>query len=169
MGAISKCAALIPGTARWLSAASFWIIRNIRVTDRVIVGKDNKARFERMFNAPGAALNDRLHRNPRKADIIEVTEKYTLKDGKREIGMYSIDTQHSTGTLIAYIPDAKLAFVTDLWSPGRDPLPAKPTQNLIDLVKGVKHHGLNPERRRRPRHDRRLRAARQAGWRLIPN
>jgi hypothetical protein len=52
-----------------------------------------------MFTAPGAALNDRLHRSPRKADIIEVTDTYTVKEGKREIGMYSIDTQHSTGTL----------------------------------------------------------------------
>jgi len=112
----------------------------------VIVGRDNKAHFERMFSAPGAALNDRLHRNPRKADVIEVTDKYTLRDGKREIGFYSIETQHSTGTLIGYIADARLGFVTDLWSPGRDPLPAKPTQSQIDLVKGVKHHGLNPER-----------------------
>jgi hypothetical protein len=99
-----------------------------------------------MFTAPGAALNDRLHRSPRKADIIEVTDTYTLKEGKREIGMYSIDTQHSTGTLIGYIPDARLGFVTDLWSPGRDPLPEKPTQNLIDLVKGVKRYGLTPEK-----------------------
>jgi glyoxylase-like metal-dependent hydrolase (beta-lactamase superfamily II) len=112
----------------------------------IIVGKDNKAHFERMFTAPGAALNDRLHRSPRKADIIEVTDTYTLKEGKREIGMYSIDTQHSTGTLIGYIPDARLGFVTDLWSPGRDPLPEKPTQNLIDLVKGVKRYGLTPEK-----------------------
>jgi len=112
----------------------------------VIVGKGNKEHFVRMFSAPGAALNDRLHRSPRKAEIIEVSDKYTLKDGKREIGVYSIDTAHSTGTLIAYIPDAKLGFVTDLWSPGRDPLPAKPSQNMIDLVNGVKRHGLNPEK-----------------------
>jgi glyoxylase-like metal-dependent hydrolase (beta-lactamase superfamily II) len=112
----------------------------------VIVGKDNKAHFERMFSAPGTALDDRLQRNPRKADVIEVTDKYTLKDGKREIAFYSIETQHSTGTLIGYIPDARLGFVTDLWSPGRDPLPEKPTQSQIDLVKGVKRHGLTPDR-----------------------
>lgn len=112
----------------------------------VIVGKDNKAHFERMFSAPSAALNDRLHRNPRKADVIEVTDKYILKDGKREIGFYSIDSQHATGTLIGYIPDARLGFVTDLWSPGRDPLPEKPTQGQIEVVKGVKRHGLTPDR-----------------------
>jgi len=101
---------------------------------------------QRMFSAPFTVLNDRLHRSPKKADIIEVSDKHTLKDGKREIGFYSIDTQHSTGTLIAYILDAKLGFVTDLWSPGRDPLPEKPTQSQIDLVNGVKRHGLSPER-----------------------
>ena len=113
----------------------------------VIVGKGNKAHFTKTFTAPGAALDDRLHRNPRKVNIVEVTDKYVLKDGKREVGMYYIDTQdHSTGTLIAMVHDLRLGFVTDLWSPGRDPLPKAPTKNLTDVVKGVKRHNLDPER-----------------------
>jgi glyoxylase-like metal-dependent hydrolase (beta-lactamase superfamily II) len=113
----------------------------------VIVGKGNKAHFTRTFTAPGVALDDRLHRSPRKVNIIEVNDKHVLKDGKREVGMYYIDTQdHSTGTLIGFVHEERLGFVTDLWSPGRDPLPKVANKNLTDVVKGVKRHNLNPER-----------------------
>ena len=110
----------------------------------VIVGKGNKEHFARMFSAPAAAAHDRLHRNPRQADIIEVTDKHVLTDGKREVGAYLIDHSHSTGTLIFYVADARLGFTADIWSPGRDPLPPKPTKGLIELAQGVKKHGLNP-------------------------
>jgi glyoxylase-like metal-dependent hydrolase (beta-lactamase superfamily II) len=112
----------------------------------VIVGKGNKEHFARMFGAPGTAANDRLQRNPLKASIIEVVDRHMLKDKTREIAIYLIETQHSTGTLIGYIPDAKLGFVTDLWSPGRDPLLAKPRLGEADLVKAVTKLGIMPER-----------------------
>jgi glyoxylase-like metal-dependent hydrolase (beta-lactamase superfamily II) len=111
----------------------------------VIVGQGNKAHFTRQFVAPGAALNDRLHHNPRKPNIVEVAGKYLLKDAKREVGMFFIETEHSTGTLIAYIPDAKLGFVTDLWSPGRDPLLAKLRPGELDVVKGLRKWNLDAE------------------------
>lgn len=111
----------------------------------VVVGPGNKAHFMRQFTAPGAALNDRLHNNPRKANIIEVADKHVLKDAKREIGFYHIETQHSTGTLIAFVPDAKLGFVTDLWSPGRDPLLAKLRPGELDVVNGLKKWKLDAE------------------------
>ena len=111
----------------------------------VVVGPGNKAHFARMFGAPGTALNDRLHNNPRAAQIIEVKDKHVLKDTKREVGFYVIETQHSTGTLIAFVPDAKLGFVTDLWSPGRDPLLAKLRQGELDVMKGLKQWNLNAD------------------------
>ena len=112
----------------------------------VIVGQGSKAHFERMFSAPHTVIPDELARRPRKATVIEVTDKYVLSDGKRQVGAYHIEAAHSTGTLIGYVQDVRLGFVTDLWSPGRDPLPKKANQNLTDLVNGVKRHGLNPER-----------------------
>ena len=110
----------------------------------VIVGNGNKAHFARMFSAPGASLNDRLHNNPRPANIVEVNDKFILKDAKREAGFYLIDSQHATGTLIAYVPDAKLGFVVDIWSTNA-PLPPKPGQGHREVVAGVKKWGLNPE------------------------
>jgi hypothetical protein len=46
----------------------------------------------------------------------------------------------------ATIPDARLGFCTDLWSPGRDQLGDKPTPGQADLVTAVKKLGLKPER-----------------------
>ncbi|HKA38259.1 MAG TPA: MBL fold metallo-hydrolase [Burkholderiales bacterium] len=110
----------------------------------VIVGKGNKEHFARMFTVSAETVNDRLQRNPHKAVIIEVTDKHVVSEGKRQVGAYYIDHSHSTGTLIFYVPDARLGFATDIWSPGREPLPPKPTKGLIELVDGVKKHGLNP-------------------------
>jgi len=110
----------------------------------VIVGKGNKEHFARMFSAPGKELNDRLHLNPRKANIIEVGDRHTLKGGKREIQILHIDSQHSIATLIGYVTDVKLGFVTDIWSTNT-PLPAKPTQGHREVVAGLKKWGVTPE------------------------
>lgn len=111
----------------------------------VIVGKGNREHFARMFSARNAGLNDRLHRNPRKANIIEVSGKHVIRDGKREVHAYHIDSQHSIATLIGYVPDVKLGFVVDIWSTNA-PLPPKPTQGHREVVAGVKKWGITPER-----------------------
>jgi len=64
----------------------------------------------------------------------------------RQVIVYRIDNPHSKSYLIGYVPDAKLGYVTDLWSPGRDPLPAKITPPLASVVTGVKKHGIEPAR-----------------------
>jgi len=110
----------------------------------VIVGKGNKEHFARTFSAPGKELNDRLYLNPRKANIIEVGDKHTLKGGKREIQILHIDSQHSIATLIGYVADVKLGFVTDIWSTTA-PLPPKPTQGHREVVAGLKKWGVTPE------------------------
>ena len=112
----------------------------------VIVGKGSKDHFARMFSAKHTVIPDELAAKPRKAAIIEVSDKYIISDGKRQVGAYYIEHSHSTGTLIAYIPDARLGFVTDIWSPGRDPLPKKASQGQIELVRGVRQHKLDIER-----------------------
>ena len=112
----------------------------------VIVGKGSTAHFKHIFSAPHTAIVDELQRKPRKATVIEVTDKKILSDGKRSVGIYSIESGHANGTLIGMVHDARLGFTTDIWSPGRDPLPAKANSGMIDLVKGIQRHGLEPER-----------------------
>lgn len=56
-----------------------------------------------------------------------------------------MDNPHARGMLMGYVPDAKLGFVTDIWSPG-PPLPAKPNPGLVSVVSAVKKAGIQPER-----------------------
>ena len=44
------------------------------------------------------------------------------------------------------VHDARLGYTTDIWSPGRSPLPAKADAGMIEVVKGFQRHGLEPER-----------------------
>ena len=112
----------------------------------VIVGKGSAPYYRKVFSAPHTVIVDELQRRPRQATVIEVADKKILSDGKRSVGIYSIDSQHSASTLIAMVHDAKLGFVTDIWSPGRDPLPPKANAGMIDVVKGFQRHGLEPDR-----------------------
>ena len=95
----------------------------------VVVGKGTKEHYARMFTAPGSALNDRLYRNPRKPNIIEVGGKHVIKDGKREVHAYLIDSEHAKATLLGYVPDVKLGFVVDIWSTNV-PLPPSPRRDI---------------------------------------
>ena len=49
-------------------------------------------------------------------------------DGQREVAVYLSENPHANGMLIGYVADARLGFVTDLWSPGAAPLPDKITR-----------------------------------------
>jgi glyoxylase-like metal-dependent hydrolase (beta-lactamase superfamily II) len=110
-----------------------------------IVGKGLKEHVRHTLSAPGTVLDDRLNRSPRKPNVIEVEGKHVLKDGKREVHMYHIDSKHSIATLIGYIPDASLGFVTDIFSTNV-PLPPKASAGHVELVQGTKKWGITPER-----------------------
>jgi hypothetical protein len=56
-----------------------------------------------------------------------------FSDGTREVGAYVIDNPHSVGMIIGYVSGAKIAYVTDIWSPGAGPLPDKLTPPLAAL------------------------------------
>ncbi len=51
---------------------------------------------------------------------------------------------HAQGLLIGFVPDAKLGYATDIWSPGAGPLPDKLNPALAALVAGVKKAGIEP-------------------------
>ena len=111
----------------------------------VIVGKGSAGHYKKILSAPHTVIVDDLQRKPRPATVIEVTDKKILTDGKRSVGIYSIESEHSAGTLIGMVHDAKLGFVTDIWSP-RGPLLPKANAGMIDVVKDFQRHGLDPER-----------------------
>ena len=44
-----------------------------------------------------------------------------------------IDNPHSNELMIGYVSDARIAYATDIWSPGAAPLPEKLTPPLAAL------------------------------------
>lgn len=112
----------------------------------LVVGKGARAHFERVLRAPHRVDKDLLQRKPRRTGIVEVAESWKVGDGKREVGAYRVPNPHAEAMLIGYVPDQRLGFVTDLWSPGRDPLGTKATPGQNAVVAAVRKYGLNPER-----------------------
>jgi len=112
----------------------------------VLVGAGNAAHFERMFAAPHRTDRDALERSPRRVEIVEIADKHVLTDGRRTLEIYRIENPHAEGMLFSYVPEAKLGFVVDLWSPGRDKVPDKLTPGQAALVAALNQRGISPER-----------------------
>ena len=114
----------------------------------LVVGKGTTEHYRRVLAAPYTRNPDLappqdLSRTP----IVEVADRYAIIDGQREVQVFAIEPNpHALGLLIGYVPDAKLAFATDIWSPGAAPLPEKLTPALAALVAGVKKAGIQPDK-----------------------
>lgn len=78
-------------------------------------------------------------------EIIEVPDKWTVNDGGREFSVFVIDNPHSAGMFVGWLPDAKMAFNTDLWITTPTP-PTSSNPNLAALIAGVEKWGLQPEK-----------------------
>jgi glyoxylase-like metal-dependent hydrolase (beta-lactamase superfamily II) len=110
----------------------------------LVVGKGNADHFRKVLAAPFTRNPDLKPRDLSQTPIVEVAERYTIPDGKRQVTAYLIENPHAAGMLIGYVADAQLGFVTDLWSPGAAPLPDKITPALAALVNAVKKAGITP-------------------------
>jgi glyoxylase-like metal-dependent hydrolase (beta-lactamase superfamily II) len=112
----------------------------------LIVGKGNAEHFRHALAAPFQRNPDLPARDLSGTPVIEVATQYALTDGTREVDLHSFDNPHVSGMLLPYVADAKLGWVVDLWSPGRDPLPEKLTPAQAALVAEVKKAGISPEK-----------------------
>ena len=110
----------------------------------IVVAKANVDYFRKVLAAP---FTRNPHLSPRDLSatpLVDVADRHVLRDGTREVTLQVIENPHSVGMMYGYIADANLGWVTDLWSPGRDPLPEKLNPNQAALVAGVKKAGLVP-------------------------
>jgi glyoxylase-like metal-dependent hydrolase (beta-lactamase superfamily II) len=112
----------------------------------LVVGKGNGAHFRRVLASPFTRNPDLTARDLSRTTIVEVGDRHVISDGAREVHAYRIDNPHAEGLLIGYLPEARLGFVTDLWSPGAAPLPDTLNPALTALVAGVKKAGITPAR-----------------------
>lgn len=110
----------------------------------IVAGAGTAAHYKKMLAAPATRNPDLPARDLSKTEIVEVVGTRVLSDGTRQVQLYVIDgNPHADGLLIGYLPEAKLGFVTDIWTPG-PPLPDKLNPNLASLVAGVKKAGIQP-------------------------
>lgn len=107
-----------------------------------VVGKGNGAFFRKALAAPQGLNRFPLKSVPPK--VIEVDGKWSVTEGGRTIEAYALDTTHSTGYVIPYVADAKMAFVTDLWNPG--PMVPPANQAMREIVRGMEKAGITPDK-----------------------
>ncbi len=74
---------------------------------------------------------------------VAVGDHATLEGIGRTIEVYDIPNSHSDATVAAYVPDAKLIFNADLFSPGRD---LQFELWMAEFFASVEYHGLDVER-----------------------
>lgn len=110
----------------------------------LVVGKGNAGHFRKVAASAYNRNPDLAARDLSAAPIIEVADKHVLSDGTRSVSAHLTENPHAAGMLIGYVADARVAFVTDIWSPGRDPLPGKITTPLAALVNAVRQAGISP-------------------------
>src|SRR5213594_1097919 len=110
----------------------------------IVTGKGTAEHFRRVLAVPFTRNPDLPARDLKGTTIVEVTERQVFSDGTRDVGAYVIDNPHSNGLMIGYVSDARIAYATDIWSPGAAPLPEKLPPPLAALVAGVTKAGITP-------------------------
>jgi glyoxylase-like metal-dependent hydrolase (beta-lactamase superfamily II) len=98
----------------------------------VITSAGNKAYYEAEWKKPRALAPDKLSQNPKKANFIEVKDKYVLTDGTHRLELYPIqgDTHNAT-IMFGYLPKEKILIEADDFTP---PAPNGPP--LVPLAMG---------------------------------
>jgi glyoxylase-like metal-dependent hydrolase (beta-lactamase superfamily II) len=109
----------------------------------LVVGKGAADHYRKVLAAPFTRNPDLASRNLGGARIIEVGDKHVFNDGRREVSVHLLENPHAAATLLAYVADARIAYVTDIYSPGT-PLPPKINPALQSVVDGVKKAGIQP-------------------------
>jgi glyoxylase-like metal-dependent hydrolase (beta-lactamase superfamily II) len=110
----------------------------------IVVAKGSAEHFRKVLAAPFTRNPNLAPQDLSATPIVEVDGRQVLTDGTREVTLQVLDNPHANGMMVGYIADANLGWVTDLWSPGRDPLPEKLNANQAALVAGLKKAGLAP-------------------------
>ena len=75
-------------------------------------------------------------------NLIEVGQFLSLDGIGREIHAYDVYTEHAEGMIAAYVPDEKLLFNADLFSPNR---PLQFSLWFDDLMHAIEWHGIDVE------------------------
>lgn len=113
----------------------------------LVVGQGSREHYRRVLASPMQRNPDLKPMDFSQVPILEVPESHVMSDstGRQVVAYVMHDNPHAKGLLMAYVPHAKLGYVTDVWTPGI-PLPEKPNAGLMSVVNTVKRAGIQPER-----------------------
>jgi len=112
----------------------------------LVVGAPAREHYLKVLAAPATRNPDLSPRSYAAVQIMEVTSSNVITDSRgKQVMMYVMDNPHAKGMMMGWVPEAKLGWITDLWSPGT-PLPPKPNPALASVVSTVKRAGLQPDR-----------------------
>jgi glyoxylase-like metal-dependent hydrolase (beta-lactamase superfamily II) len=112
----------------------------------LVVGRGATAHYRRVLAAPATRNPDLASYDFSKVNIIEVADRYLMSDGRREVSAHLTENPHVESMLIGYVADARIGFVTDIWSPGAAGLPNQITSPLAAVVAATRRAGISPLR-----------------------
>ncbi len=102
---------------------------------KVVVGALAKPYFVSAFRATRTVEPDELSAMPRAAviDAVPVGGELTIPDATRPVRVIHTPSAHSNDMVVAYTPNQRVMFVSDIYSPG---LPGNPAfaREVVDLV-----------------------------------
>ena len=99
----------------------------------VVTSEKNAGYFREVFESTMA----------QSVNLIEVGQFLPLDGTGREIHVYDVYTEHADGMIAAYVPDEKLLFNADLFSPNR---PLQFSLWFDDLMNAIDWHGIDVEK-----------------------
>jgi glyoxylase-like metal-dependent hydrolase (beta-lactamase superfamily II) len=112
----------------------------------LVVGRGAAAHYRRILAAPATRNPDLPAADFSRVEIIEVQDRFVMTDGTRQVSAHLTANPHVEGMLIGYVADARIGFVTDIWSPGAAALPSQITTPLAAVVNAAKRAGISPLR-----------------------
>ena len=112
----------------------------------LVVGRGATAHYRRVLAAPATRNPDLGAFDYSRANIVDVQDRFVMTDGARQVSAHLTENPHVESMLIGYVADARIGFVTDIWSPGAAPLPGQITSPLAALVNAARRAGISPLR-----------------------
>ena len=112
----------------------------------LVVGRGASAHYRRLLAAPATRNPDLAAYDFSRVNLVEVAERYVMRDGRREVSAHLAENPHVESMLIGYVADARIGFVVDIWSPGAAPLPNQISSPLAALVNATRRAGISPLR-----------------------
>jgi glyoxylase-like metal-dependent hydrolase (beta-lactamase superfamily II) len=92
---------------------------------KLVIGEAARPFFSRTFRAPHTIEPDELSTTPRTATFLTVpaSGELTLADATNPVRVLAVDSTHAADMIVAYTPNQRVLFVSDLFSPGLPPNP----------------------------------------------